>query len=56
MFFASSSLETSAEVLLDRYSPTPYHYAMPKVIYPRSRVPRHLSPVKRPRLVTCPLG
>jgi len=30
--------ETSVEVLLDRYSPTPYHYTTPKV--------SHLLPVK----------
>jgi len=30
MFLASSGLKTS-EVLLDRYSPTPYHYATLKV-------------------------
>jgi len=43
----------SVEVLLDRYSPTPYHYATPTVvIYPRSSVPRYLPPVKRPLPVT----
>jgi len=41
--------ETSVEVLLDRYNPTPYHYATPKVgHFPRSSVPRHLPPVKCP--------
>jgi len=49
--------ETLAEVLLDHYSSTPYHYAMPKVGHlPPVKCSRHLSLVKRPLPVTCPLG
>jgi len=43
LFFDSSSLKRH------RYSPTPYHYATPKVGHlPPVKCPRHLPPVKRP--------
>jgi len=52
--------ETSVEVLLDCYSPTPYslyHYATAKVGHlPPFSVPCHLPSVKCPLLVTFPLG
>jgi len=45
-----------SEVVLDCYSPTPYHYAMPKVGHlPPVRCPLSPVPVKHPLLVTCPL-
>jgi len=50
MSFASSSLEKSVELPLDSYSPTPNHYAMPKVgdllpvKCPTSRAPSQMPP------------
>jgi len=43
-------------VLLDRYSPTPYHYAMLKVSHlPPVKCPPSPVPSQFPLLVICPL-
>jgi len=49
--------ETSVEMLLDRYSPMPYHYAMPKVGHLSPvKCPPSPAPVNRPLPVTGPFG
>jgi len=53
MFFASRSLKRSVEVLLDRCSPTSYHYATSKVgdLCPFNCA-QSPTPVKRPLSIT----
>ena len=48
--------EISVEVLLDRYSPTPCHYATPNVGHlPPVKCPSSPAPSQTPLTVTCPL-
>jgi len=57
MSFQQKFKKTSVEVLLDRYSPTSYQYATPKVghLVP-VKCPRHLPPSQTPPPGHLPLG